>query len=120
MTTVDQYASVRCLVQDVQAAIDFSTEHLGFGLNTSAAPTFADVTRGPLRLLLSGPASSGARAAPSRHQHRRAQPQSTDGPRVVAPARSNRRVPAEQQGREMDAQLVDQLLRQTRRAASGQ
>ena len=33
-------------------------------LNTSAAPAFADVVRGPLRLLLSGPASSGARATP--------------------------------------------------------
>lgn len=60
----DQYASVRYLVNDVQAAIDFYTTHLGFTLNTSAAPAFADVVRGPLRLLLSGPASSGARATP--------------------------------------------------------
>ena len=64
MTTPDQYASVRYLVTDVQAAIDFYTTHLGFALNTSAAPAFADVVRGPLRLLLSGPASSGARATP--------------------------------------------------------
>ncbi|HEX2177024.1 MAG TPA: VOC family protein [Nocardioidaceae bacterium] len=64
MTTTDQYASVRYLVDDVQAAIDFYTKHLGFTLNTSAAPAFADVVRGPLRLLLSGPASSGARATP--------------------------------------------------------
>jgi catechol 2,3-dioxygenase-like lactoylglutathione lyase family enzyme len=55
---------VRYLVDDVQAAIDFYTSHLGFTLNTSAAPAFADVVRGPLRLLLSGPASSGARATP--------------------------------------------------------
>jgi catechol 2,3-dioxygenase-like lactoylglutathione lyase family enzyme len=48
----------------VQAAIDFYTTHLGFTLNTSAVPAFADVVRGPLRLLLSGPASSGARATP--------------------------------------------------------
>ena len=60
----EQYASVRYLVDDVQAAIDFYTAHLGFTLNTSAAPAFADVVRGPLRLLLSGPASSGARATP--------------------------------------------------------
>lgn len=33
-------------------------------MNTSAVPAFADVVRGPLRLLLSGPASSGARATP--------------------------------------------------------
>ena len=64
MTSPDQYASVRYVVDDVQAAIDFYTTHLGFTLNTSAAPAFADVVRGPLRLLLSGPASSGARATP--------------------------------------------------------
>jgi catechol 2,3-dioxygenase-like lactoylglutathione lyase family enzyme len=61
----DQYASVRYVVDDVQAAVDFYTTHLGFTLNTSAAPAFADVVRGPLRLLLSGPASSGARATPT-------------------------------------------------------
>ncbi|HEU5110896.1 MAG TPA: VOC family protein [Micromonosporaceae bacterium] len=60
----DQYASVRYLVDDVQAAVDFYTTHLGFTLNTNAVPAFADVVRGPLRLLLSGPASSGARATP--------------------------------------------------------
>ena len=65
MNTPDQYASVRYLVDDVQAAVDFYTTHLGFTLNTSAAPAFADVVRGPLRLLLSGPASSGARATPA-------------------------------------------------------
>lgn len=64
MTAADQYASVRYVVNDVQAAIDFYTTHLGFTLNTSAAPAFADVVRAPLRLLLSGPASSGARATP--------------------------------------------------------
>jgi catechol 2,3-dioxygenase-like lactoylglutathione lyase family enzyme len=63
-TTTDQYASVRYLVDDVQAAIDFYTSYLGFTLRTDAAPAFADVVRGPLRLLLSGPASSGARATP--------------------------------------------------------
>ena len=64
MTAPDQHASVRYIVDDVQAALDFYTTHLGFTLNTSAAPAFADVVRGPLRLLLSGPASSGARATP--------------------------------------------------------
>jgi catechol 2,3-dioxygenase-like lactoylglutathione lyase family enzyme len=64
VTAHDQYASVRYIVTDVQAAIDFYTTHLGFTLNSSAAPAFADVVRGPLRLLLSGPASSGARATP--------------------------------------------------------
>ena len=64
MTAHDQYASVRYVVDDVQAATDFYTTHLGFTLNSSAASAFADVVRGPLRLLLSGPASSGARATP--------------------------------------------------------
>nr|WP_232327783.1 VOC family protein [Kibdelosporangium sp. MJ126-NF4]CEL13120.1 hypothetical protein, bleomycin resistance protein family [Kibdelosporangium sp. MJ126-NF4]CTQ98808.1 hypothetical protein, bleomycin resistance protein family [Kibdelosporangium sp. MJ126-NF4] len=64
MTAPDQYASVRYVVDDVQAAIDFYVTHLGFTVNTDAAPAFADVLRGPLRLLLSGPASSGARATP--------------------------------------------------------
>ena len=65
MTTPDQLAGVRYLVDDVQAAVDFYVTHLGFGLNFSAAPAFADVVRGPLRLLLSGPPSSGARATPA-------------------------------------------------------
>ena len=65
MTAHDQYASVRYLVDDVQAAVDFYTKHLGFTLNTNPAPAFADVVRGPLRLLLSGPTSSGARATPA-------------------------------------------------------
>lgn len=64
MTAPDQYASVRYVVDDVEAAIDFYTTHLDFRLNTDAGPAFADVVRGPLRLLLSGPASSGARATP--------------------------------------------------------
>ena len=67
MTAPEQYASVRYLVDDVQTAVDFYTTHLGFALNTSA-PAFADVVRGPLRLLLSGPASSGL-APPRRRQH---------------------------------------------------
>ena len=63
MTEIDDsVATVRYIVDDVQAAIDFYTTHLGFSLRTAHLPAFADVTRGPLRLLLSGPASSGARA----------------------------------------------------------
>lgn len=62
MTEPDQMVNVRYMVDDVQAAVDFYTEHLGFEVRTSAAPAFADVTRGNLRLLLSGPASSAGRA----------------------------------------------------------
>ncbi|MEV2237985.1 VOC family protein [Micromonospora sp. NPDC049891] len=65
MTAPNQYASVRYLVDDVGTAVEFYTTHLGFTLHTSAAPAFADVVRGPLRLLLSGPTSSGARATPT-------------------------------------------------------
>jgi catechol 2,3-dioxygenase-like lactoylglutathione lyase family enzyme len=61
----DQYVSVRYIVDDVRTAVDFYTTHFGFTLNLDAAPGFADVVRGPLRLLLSGPTSSGARATPS-------------------------------------------------------
>jgi catechol 2,3-dioxygenase-like lactoylglutathione lyase family enzyme len=60
----DQYAGVRYVVDDVPAAVDFYTTHLGFTVRMSAGTAFADVVRGPLRLLLSGPASSGARATP--------------------------------------------------------
>jgi catechol 2,3-dioxygenase-like lactoylglutathione lyase family enzyme len=66
MTEIDySIVSVRYIVDDVQAAIDFYTAHLGFTLRSAHLPAFADVTRGPLRLLLSGAASSGARATPA-------------------------------------------------------
>jgi catechol 2,3-dioxygenase-like lactoylglutathione lyase family enzyme len=61
---MDEYASVRYVVDDVQAAIDFYTEHLGFTVLSHPAPPFADVVRGHMRVLLSGPPSSGARATP--------------------------------------------------------
>jgi len=64
VTATNHQVSVRYIVDDVQAAVDFYTTHLGFTLNMSRAPAFADVVRGPLRLLLSGAASSGARATP--------------------------------------------------------
>jgi catechol 2,3-dioxygenase-like lactoylglutathione lyase family enzyme len=64
MSSPEQMASVRYMVDDVQAAIDFYTSHLGFTLRSSAVPAFADVTRGSLRLLLAGPASSAGRPMP--------------------------------------------------------
>src|SRR6187551_308797 len=48
VTATNQQVSVRYIVDDVQAAVDFYTTHLGFTLNLSAAPAFADVLRGPL------------------------------------------------------------------------
>jgi len=56
--------SVRYLVDDVEASVDFYTTHLGFTLRMSAAPAFADVVRDQLRLLLSGPRSSAGRPMP--------------------------------------------------------
>jgi catechol 2,3-dioxygenase-like lactoylglutathione lyase family enzyme len=56
--------NVRYMVGDVDAAVAWYTEHLGFTLISSHAPAFADVKRGLLRLLLSGPASSAGRPMP--------------------------------------------------------
>jgi catechol 2,3-dioxygenase-like lactoylglutathione lyase family enzyme len=61
MTQPDDLVSVRYMVDDVQESIDFYTKHLGFEVRMSAAPAFADVIRGNLRLLLSGPTSSAGR-----------------------------------------------------------
>lgn len=52
---------VRYLVNDVAASVDFYTRHLGFEVRMDAPPAFADVVRGNLRLLLSGPQSSAGR-----------------------------------------------------------
>jgi catechol 2,3-dioxygenase-like lactoylglutathione lyase family enzyme len=56
--------SVRYMVDDVEASIAWYTGHLGFSLLTSYAPAFADVQRGALRLLLSGPKSSAGKPMP--------------------------------------------------------
>jgi catechol 2,3-dioxygenase-like lactoylglutathione lyase family enzyme len=60
----DNTVHVRYLVEDVQTSIDFYTGILGFESITTFLPAFADVRRGNLRLLLSGPASSAGRAMP--------------------------------------------------------
>ena len=60
----DEMVNVRYMVDEVDAAIEFYTKHLGFEVRTSAAPAFADVVRGGLRLLLSGPTSSAGRPMP--------------------------------------------------------
>jgi len=53
--------NVRYMVSDVDAAVAWYTKHLGFTLLSNAAPAFADVKLGALRLLLSGPKSSAGR-----------------------------------------------------------
>src|SRR5207253_9762294 len=60
----EDMVNVRYMVDDVAAAIEFYTTHLGFTLRSSAAPAFADVVRGNMRLLLSGPTSSAGRPMP--------------------------------------------------------
>jgi catechol 2,3-dioxygenase-like lactoylglutathione lyase family enzyme len=56
--------NVRYMVHDVDAAVAFYTTHLGFALLSNKSPAFADVVRGDLRLLLSGPTSSAGRPMP--------------------------------------------------------
>jgi catechol 2,3-dioxygenase-like lactoylglutathione lyase family enzyme len=60
--------NVRYMVNDVEAAVAWYTRHLGFKLPSNYAPAFADVTRGSLRLLLSGPTSSAGRPMPDGEQ----------------------------------------------------
>ena len=60
----DETVHVRYMVDDVAAAVDFYMSHFGFQEMSSALPAFADVSRGNLRLLLSGPHSSAGRAMP--------------------------------------------------------
>ena len=59
---------VRYMVADIAAAVHFYTTQLGFTLLTDYAPAFADVKRGNLRLLLSGPTSSAGRPMPDGRQ----------------------------------------------------
>ena len=60
----DPTVNVRYMDNDVDEAITFYTKQLGFEPLTNAAPAFADVKRGNLRLLLSGPKSSAGRPMP--------------------------------------------------------
>src|SRR6187200_2426502 len=60
-------ASVRYIVDDMDAAIEFYCEHLGFDREMHPAPTFAMLRRGPLRLVLSAPGGGpgGGQAMPN-------------------------------------------------------
>lgn len=59
---------VRYQVKDVDRAVAFYTEHLGFKLDQQTTQMFAKVTLGDTSLLLSGPGSSGSRPMPNGHQ----------------------------------------------------
>ncbi|WP_429809706.1 VOC family protein [Ensifer sp. B1-9] len=61
---MSETVNVRYMVDDVEAAIAWYTTHLGFSVLSNHAPAFADVQRGALRLLLSGPTSSAGRPMP--------------------------------------------------------
>jgi catechol 2,3-dioxygenase-like lactoylglutathione lyase family enzyme len=60
--------NVRYMVGDVQQSVDWYVGNLGFQPVGPASPAFAAVARGPLRVLLSGKASSAGRAMPDGRQ----------------------------------------------------
>ena len=64
MSDRNEMVSVRYMVDDVEKAVAFYTQFLDFKVLTSFPPAFADVARGNLRLLLSGPTSSAGRPMP--------------------------------------------------------
>jgi catechol 2,3-dioxygenase-like lactoylglutathione lyase family enzyme len=64
MSDRGEMVSVRYMVDDVEKAVAFYTRFLDFKVLTKFAPAFADVARGNLRLLLSGPTSSAGRPMP--------------------------------------------------------
>ena len=55
---------VRYIVNDVDAAIKFYTDWLGFNLDMHPAPSFAMMSRGSLRLVLSAPNPSAGGGQP--------------------------------------------------------
>ena len=59
---------VRYQVKDVQRSIDFYTLILGFNLDMKALPAFGQVSIGDLKLILSGPGTSGSRLMPDGRQ----------------------------------------------------
>lgn len=61
---MESKASVRYITLDVDASIEFYVRYLGFEVEMNYSPAFAAVVRGPLRILLSGPGSSGAKPMP--------------------------------------------------------
>jgi glyoxylase I family protein len=60
-------AAVRYQIRDIDRAIEFYTKVLDFELEHRTGTAFAMVSRGQLKLVLSGPGSSGARPMPDGH-----------------------------------------------------
>jgi catechol 2,3-dioxygenase-like lactoylglutathione lyase family enzyme len=65
---MSESVNVRYMVSDVQESVDWYVGNLGFSVQLNAAPAFASVERGPLRLLLSGKAASAGRPMPDGRQ----------------------------------------------------
>lgn len=64
----ENLVNVRYMVSDVQASVDWYVDNLGFSVQMNAAPAFASVEHGALRLLLSGKAASAGRPMPDGRQ----------------------------------------------------
>ena len=65
---MSETVNVRYMVADVQASVDWYVGHFGFAVQLNAAPAFASVEKGPLRLLLSGRQASAGRPMPDGRQ----------------------------------------------------
>jgi len=65
---IETQVNVRYMVSDVQESVDWYVGHFGFAVQLNAAPAFASVERGALRLLLSGRAASAGRPMPDGRQ----------------------------------------------------
>jgi glyoxylase I family protein len=63
--SLENFGHVRYQVTDVDRAIAFYTQKLGFSLDAHVGKAFASVSLGKLRLILGGPGSSGARPMPN-------------------------------------------------------
>ena len=64
--TSSETARVRYMVNDIDAAVDFYTDHFGFKVERAVPPNFAMLSRGHLQLVLSTPFGPGGAAKPMR------------------------------------------------------
>ena len=70
----NEVVTVRYQVADIDRSIGFYTQRLGFSLEARSGPALAAVSIGNLRLILSGPGSSGARPMPDGRRQEHAVP----------------------------------------------
>lgn len=68
MLNIVGFWGVRYQVKDVQRAITFYTQTLGFKLDMEHLPAFGQVSIHDLKLILSGPGASGSRPMPDGRQ----------------------------------------------------